>query len=122
QLFFDWNDYMPVMGGDTDAGGWLGNTPLRVLHDTGIVGLILFLAFLGSLASAARKAFRIADSKIKTVLLALSGGLVLYAITFQATEATILAFTWVHLGLLAAIVEIIRRQPALEKSSSVILG
>ena len=36
--------------------------------------------------------------------MALSAGLLLYAITFQATEATILAFTWVHLGLLAAAV------------------
>ena len=108
QLFFDWDDYMPGMGGDTGAGGWLGNTPLRILHDTGIIGLSIFLLFLGSLASAARKAFKIGDLQTKTVLLALSGGLILYAITFQATEATMLAFTWVHFGLLAAVVEIVR--------------
>ncbi|HEV7220447.1 MAG TPA: O-antigen ligase family protein [Terriglobales bacterium] len=107
QLFFDWNDYMPGMGGDTDAGGWLGNTPLRILHDTGIVGLLIFLSFLGSLALATRKAFKIADPRTRTMLLALSGGLVLYAVTFQATEATMLAFTWVHFGVLAAIVQIL---------------
>lgn len=112
QLFFNWDDYMPGMGGDTDAGGWLGNTPLRILHDTGIVGLLIFLLFLGSLALATRKTFRIADPQTRTMLLALSGGLVLYAITFQATEATMLAFTWVHLGVLGAIVQIVRLRPS----------
>ncbi len=118
QLFFNWDDYMPGMGGDTDAGGWLGNSPLRVLHDTGIVGLAIFLLFLGFLVSASRKAFRIADPQTKVLLLALSGGLILYAITFQATEATMLAFTWVHLGMLAAIAEIVRTQGRLHGDSS----
>jgi O-antigen ligase len=108
QLFFNWDDYMPGMGGDAEAGGWLGNTPLRVLHDTGILGLSVFLLFLGSLASKTRGAFRVADPQTRIVLVALSGGLILYAITFQATEATMLAFPWIHLGLLAAVVEIVR--------------
>jgi O-antigen ligase len=107
QLFFDWDDYMPGMQDESDVAGWVGNTPLRILHDTGIVGLGIFLVFLGVLARAVRKAVRKADYHTRTVLIALSAGLLLYAITFQATEATILAFTWVHLGMLAAAVRLV---------------
>jgi O-antigen ligase len=106
QLLFNWDDYLPGMGADTDQGGWIGNSPLRILHDTGIVGLAVFVMFLATLASATRKAIRIAPRDTRTVLAALAAGLLLYAITFQATEATILAFTWVHVGLLGAAAQI----------------
>jgi O-antigen ligase len=112
QLFFNWDDYIPGMQGDSDAGGWVGNTPLRILHDTGIVGLVIFLMFLGFLGRAIQKAVRKAEHGTKTALVALSAGLLLYAITFQATEATILAFTWVHLGLLAAAVKLVQLPPS----------
>lgn len=109
QLFFDWNDYIPGMRGENDdPGGWVSSTPVRILHDTGVVGLVVFLGFLGSLAAAVYKAGHIAGPQTKLVLIALSAGLVLYAITFQATEATILAFTWVHLGVLAAAVALVQ--------------
>jgi O-antigen ligase len=108
QLFFDWDDYLPGMQGENDVAGWVGNTPLRILHDTGIVGLVIFLGFLIALARAVRKSVRYAGHDTRTIMIALSAGLVLYAITFQATEATILAFTWVHLGLLAAAVKVIQ--------------
>ena len=45
-----------------------------------------------------------------------SGGLVLYAITFQATEATLLAFTWVHLGLLVSVISVVKSQKAISSS------
>jgi oligosaccharide repeat unit polymerase len=109
QLFFDWNNYIPGMRGENDdPGGWVSNTPVRILHDTGVVGLIIFIGFLGSLAAAVYKAGHVAGPQTKLVLIALSAGLLLYAITFQATEATILAFTWVHLGLLAAAVALVQ--------------
>lgn len=108
QLFFDWDDYLPGMQGENDVAGWVGNTPLRILHDTGVVGLVVFLAFLWTLARAVRQAVRKAEYQTKTIMIALSAGLLLYAITFQATEATILAFTWVHLGLLAAAVKVVQ--------------
>ncbi len=96
------------MQGENDVAGWVGNTPLRILHDTGVVGLVIFLAFLWTLARAVRQAVRKAEYQTRTILTALSAGLLLYAITFQATEATILAFTWVHLGLLAAAVKVVQ--------------
>jgi hypothetical protein len=98
QLFFNWEDYLPEMG---DVAGWLGNTPLRILHDTGIVGLIVFLTFLGTLAWAGRSIKNYPNATSRVVVVTLASGVVLYAMTFQATEATTLAFTWVHLGLLA---------------------
>jgi hypothetical protein len=109
QLFFDWDDYIPGLRGENDdPGGWVSNTPVRILHDTGVIGLTIFIGFLGSLAAAVYKAGHVAGPQTKVVLIALSAGLLLYGITFQATEATILAFTWVHLGLLGAAVALIQ--------------
>ena len=101
QLFFNWNDYL-----GEDSAGWVGNTPLRILHDTGIVGLGVFLIFVVLLALAARRARRVAEPGTAAILVALEVGLLFYAITFQSTEASLLAFTWVHVGLLAAAVTI----------------
>jgi hypothetical protein len=46
----------------------------------------------------------IRDSSVRTgiAIIALEAGLLLYAITFQSSEASLLAFTWVHFGLLSA--------------------
>jgi hypothetical protein len=118
QLVFDWDDFgLPGMKGDSEQGGWISNSPLRILHDTGVIGLAFFLLFLGSLVSAIRKALRTAEEEEKVVVIALSAGLLLYSITFQATEATMLSFTWVHLGLLSAAVVIIQAR-ALRKQSA----
>jgi hypothetical protein len=94
-----------------DEPGWISNTPLRILHDTGIVGLIAFLLFSVMLYAAARRALRLVTGRTAAAVTALLGGSVLYAITFQATEATMLAFTWIHIGLLAAAVTILPPPP-----------
>jgi hypothetical protein len=101
QLFFNWHDYIGEEG-----AGWVGNTPLRILHDTGVVGLGVFLIFVVLLALAARRARRVAEPGTAAILAALEVGLLFYAITFQSTEASLLAFTWVHVGLLGAAVTI----------------
>ena len=120
-LFFDPADYPAGFAGeDVDEPGWISNTPLRILHDTGVVGLTMFLVFTGLLLSAVRSALRIATGKTAAVLTALLAGCVLYAITFQATEATMLAFTWIHVGLLSAGVAILQQdRPSLEVSATV---
>lgn len=99
QLLFNWEDYL-----GEDLGGWVGNTPLRIVHDTGFVGLTVFLLFVGSLILAARKTIRFSPPKTKYALISLQAGLLLYAITFQSSEASLLAFTWIHFGVLAAAV------------------
>jgi hypothetical protein len=112
QILVDWDDYLPgYQETKPDAGAWIGNTPLRILHDTGVVGLVAFLFFIGYLTMAVRRVARNADGRTMAILTALFTGVVLYAITFQATEATMLAFTWVHLGLLGATVAILEERP-----------
>jgi O-antigen ligase len=115
-LFYDPNDYPSGFTGDEEEPGWISNTPLRILHDTGIVGLVVFLLFVGSLAIAVRRVARNAMARDTAILTALFAGGLLYAITFQATEATMLAFTWVHLGLLATTVTILRAKPVSQEA------
>jgi oligosaccharide repeat unit polymerase len=103
QLLFRLSDLGVVVNyaDETDAG-WISNTPVRILHDIGVVGLAVFLVFLGTLARATYRALGVATRSTKVSIVALSAGLLIYAITFQATEATLLTFTWIHFGLLAA--------------------
>jgi hypothetical protein len=101
QLFFDWGDFIP--GGDqTTPVGWVGNMPLRILHDTGAIGFITFIVFIVLLCKLSLRALRQPKTELSKVVLALLLSLTLYAITFQSTEATGLSFTWIHLGLLAS--------------------
>ena len=96
QLLFNWLDYQ-----GEDLGGWVGNTPLRILHDTGVISLTIFLAVRwfppvdGSQDNS--QFFR----RTGIAIIALEAGLLVYAITFQSSEASLLAFTWAHFGLLS---------------------
>ena len=67
------------------------------MHDTGIVGFGLFAGFLLSLGLAARKILRTVEAPELLALLVACG---VYLLTFQATEGTLLGFSWVHLGLI----------------------
>jgi len=84
--------------GDADAPGWIPNTETRILYDTGIVGFGLFIAFCWYLGASVKKLLQ------KTSVLELEAlvlGFIVYCVSFQFTEGTLLAFTWVHLGLIA---------------------
>jgi O-antigen ligase len=76
---------------------------MRVLHDTGIVGLVVFGAFLVSMYRRSRKVLK-AESNPE--LVALLASALVYCISFQATEGTLLAFSWVHLGLIGCAISI----------------
>jgi hypothetical protein len=93
QLGFNWSD---VAANNEDLG-WISTTEVRVLHDTGAVGLIVFMLFVMSLA---RRAWKLLKNGSDPELFALAYAAVVYLITFQLTEGTLLAFTWVHLGLI----------------------
>jgi O-Antigen ligase len=114
RLLFDWADYWPlpqtIEGEEDERGAWIGNTPVRILHDTGIFGLTVFGGFLFTLLSALRRAVRIAPSSVRMIIVALASGLILYAITFQATDATTLSFAWIHIGLIATATTIVQRE------------
>jgi O-antigen ligase len=98
QLSFDWGKYVPDWAGNPT---WLGNLTVRILHDTGLLGLVTILGFLVSLWSKVRRGLRKRTSQVY-LLVGLSAGVLLYGISFQATDGTLLAFPWIHLGLLAS--------------------
>jgi O-antigen ligase len=99
-LTFDWAEYVPNWSGEKT---WIGNAPLRILHDTGILGLALFLGFLISIWLKIRRGLRSITPHV-SILFALSGGALLYSISFLSTEGTDLAFFWVFMGLLVSAV------------------
>jgi hypothetical protein len=89
---------------------WLGTLGFRVLHDTGIIGSFFLLWFVLNLAW---RAWRIQRSPHKDVAVgALSAAAVVMLIAYQLTDASTLAFTWVHLGLLATAIRFAEATPA----------
>jgi O-antigen ligase len=97
---------------DMDAGTWISTIEIRILHDTGIVGFIVFMLFLYFLGL---RAWKVAAAEHSPELLGFLFATLIYCITFQATEATMMAFTWVHLGMIAsgvAVYESKRIRPA----------
>jgi O-antigen ligase len=98
QLSFDWGKYLPELRGYQT---WVGNITIRILHDTGLLGMAAFLGFLGSLCWKIRLCLR-QSTRTAAMVVALSAGALLYAISFQATDGTLSTFPWVHLGFLAS--------------------
>jgi O-antigen ligase len=97
-LTFDWARYIPAWAGDKT---WIGNAPLRILHDTGLLGLASIVAFFVIAWIEIRHAVK-APSPKNCLVVALWAGIIIYVMSFQLTDGTILAFTWVQLGLLAS--------------------
>jgi hypothetical protein len=97
QLSFDWADYFPDW---TSEKAWVPNVFVRILHDTGLLGLTAFLGFAVSLALRIRRCLRGRNSQI-SLLVGLTAGALVYCVSFQFTDGTILAFSWIHLGFLA---------------------
>jgi O-antigen ligase len=105
QLSFDWGKYLTEMRGDRT---WVGNITIRILHDSGLLGLAIALGFVASLGWKVRSRLRASTSQTP-MLVALSAGALLYAISFQATDGSLEAFPWVHLGLLSSAALLSRR-------------
>ncbi|HWZ43672.1 MAG TPA: hypothetical protein VNW97_09345 [Candidatus Saccharimonadales bacterium] len=80
-----------------EASDWIANSELRIVHDTGILGFGVFLAFLFFLYVPC---WRLLKRKFHLELMALMVASLVYCVSFQATEGTLLAFCWVHLGLI----------------------
>ncbi len=97
-LTFDWNKYIPSWASEKT---WIGNAPLRILHDTGLLGLGSMVAFFVTVWLRIRPALK-APSQENCLVVAMWAGVLIYSISFQSTDGTILAFTWVQLGLLAS--------------------
>jgi O-antigen ligase len=97
-LTFDWARYVPGWASDRT---WIGNMPIRILHDTGFVGLTTILIFVVSVWRRIRRGLRSGSSHVP-ILLGLSAGTLLYGVSFQSTDGSVLAFTWVQLGFLSS--------------------
>jgi O-antigen ligase len=78
---------------------WVGNTPVRVLHDTGIIGLFLLGAIVAVIGRNVWKTLG-RQGRARDMVCALAAGCLVYAVTFFFTEGTMLSFFWVHIGLL----------------------
>lgn len=101
QLLFKWAKYAPQLGGSGQQGAWISNAPLRVLHDTGLAGFATISVFMVWLGLRLRKVLSRSTVKSRQLIALASGALVL-AIAFQATDGTLLSFTWIQLGLLVS--------------------
>jgi O-antigen ligase len=115
QLSFDWGKYIPQWAGNST---WVGNVSIRILHDTGLLGLAAVLGFLVSVWLQIRPSARgwISQAPMLSALLA---GTLFYAISFQATDGTTLAFSWVHLGLLASAASLLKNSnPAVSNGAA----
>lgn len=110
-----WNDFLsnPFLGNGANvfaqnytspagARDWISNFFLMTLHDTGIVGLILLLAWLGWLAVETYRALKNSRGAARTMLLALAIAYLALFVTYQATTVFWLGFNWVYLGLIAS--------------------
>ncbi|HSZ20161.1 MAG TPA: O-antigen ligase family protein [Candidatus Acidoferrum sp.] len=92
-------DYEAYLG----ARPWVGNVLVRILHDTGLIGFAALGVFLWRTARRAKEALQLGGEAREMILAMTAGGLI-YAISFQATDGTMLAFFWVHMGILGAAV------------------
>jgi O-antigen ligase len=97
-LTFDWSKYVSYWAGEKT---WIGNAPLRIMHDTGAIGLITILGFFVTIAKKVRYVWK--NSKVPSaILVGLWAASLVYVISFETTDGTILAFCWIQLGLLAS--------------------
>ena len=86
-----------------EGPAWLGSLFVRIVHDTGFVGLAVYFWFLFHLG---RRAWRILSSPSRSetdiAVGALSAGVIVMLMAYQLTDASSLAFTWIHFGMLAS--------------------
>jgi O-antigen ligase len=99
-LTFDWSKYIQAWAGEKT---WIGNAPLRIVHDVGIVGLVTIIGFFVAIASRIRRIWKSSHSP-NAIFMGLWAGSLVYMISFETTDGTILAFSWIQLGLLASAV------------------
>lgn len=111
-LTFDWAKYIPEWGGGET---WIGNAPLRILHDTGILGLAMIAIFAVMVWRRIRRGLR--EGQHPALLLALGAGILVYLVAFQSSDATTLAFSWVQIGFLASAAALISKQSGAAQSA-----
>ena len=87
---------------------WVGNISVRVLHDSGAFGLAALVGFALALGWNGIRVIRARAPGWEFVSALLASG-ILYAISFQATDGSVLSFAWIHAGLLGAAISLCKR-------------
>lgn len=77
---------------------FLGNWLVRVIYDTGLIGLGLFLAFAWPIVWPSRSVVR-PSGDLASIARALVCGCVVIAVAYLATDALLLVWPWILLGL-----------------------
>lgn len=84
---------------------WIGNYLLLALHDTGIVGLGLWLGLLTSIVRRGIRAVRVlrrADPVAARTVFALGAAVAVLLVAFLSTSGFTLGYSWLLIGLLGA--------------------
>lgn len=101
---------------------WIDNYLLLALHDTGVVGLAMWLGMLWSIVSRGIRAWidwKEIDREVAARSLALTAATVSLLVSFLATTGFSLGFPWLLIGLLGAHVRLAKsRAPGPEASRS----
>jgi O-antigen ligase len=93
-------------------GEHIANLELNVLNDTGVIGLLAFLAFVFALAYAAWRHRR------DPIVAGLGMATLVVAITNSATQTSELMISWLMLGLLLMAIDAAESTPAVVSSDS----
>ncbi|HEV2032726.1 MAG TPA: O-antigen ligase family protein [Candidatus Dormibacteraeota bacterium] len=114
----------PILGGGIDSFGQrhvqvggtpehLGNLELLILNDTGLLGLLVFVAFLVTILLAVWRC------REHPIVLGLAAMTMVIAIANQATETLELMITWLLIGLLLAATDAASRvsSPAIARTA-----
>lgn len=86
-------------GSAAGADAWIPNHAVAVLHDTGVVGAVLMILFLGVLLTRLRRA-RASTSSVPWL-----GVIVCLFVASQATQAQVLPFFWFLIGIAALVAD-----------------
>lgn len=84
---------------------WIGNYLLLALHDTGVLGLGLWLGLLTSIVRRGVRTFRAlrpTDPAAANTVYALTAAVTVLLIAFLSTSGFSLGYTWLLIGLLGA--------------------
>lgn len=97
-----WSNNNEVLGSGYFSIGWIGNMPLAILHDTGLIGLCLFLSIILLILISSLKGFMQAgdDTKRRNYIIGMFGGIVVYLFVNNFSSTHTLAIFWIHLGFL----------------------
>jgi len=91
---------------------WISNVFLMALHDTGIIGLTILVAWLAWFAWTIFAAWRSAPpSALRRLVLALGIGLICLFLTYQLTTMLWFGFVWWYFAVLQAGAEQLPRDP-----------